>query len=479
MADSPIPRRDFFRRSLRGLAKAVVEGYEGVLGAAPHRSNLLRIRPPGALSEGSFLSKCTGCGDCLQVCPAQCITRVPEGEPDEGTPVVVPAERACVLCTDLACTKVCEPGALLPLSSMAAVSMGLAWIDRGTCLPFQGTPCDLCFKVCPTAPKAIEMDGLRPRILAERCTGCGLCEERCPTRPSAVQIVPPGRPDPFAPKGAAGDSGEVPPPPTRPPLHRKVEPVPESFQPDEVFDPSALARPKTALLFLAGPILVLFGVAGWMRLLLGVPLPISQRPDWLGLAADLLLLLLFLVPHSLFARGIGRRLLNRPLGPPAERPLYVLVAGATLCLMSLAWTTSGPVLADYQGLLAILARCVQLLGLFFAGWAALVAGGGNLLGLPHLHALARGLQSPTPELIALPPYRWLRQPLNLGVLLFMAATPEWTLDRLLMVVVLGTWILLVAPYEERDAEITFGTAYRLYRECTPRWIPRLRRRRIS
>jgi len=479
MADSPIPRRDFFRQSLRGLAKAMVESYEGVRGAPRQGSGLRRIRPPGALPEGSFLSKCTGCGDCLQVCPAQCITRIPDGEPDEGTPVVVPAERACVLCTDLACTKVCEPGALLPLTSAAAVSMGLAWIDRGTCLPFQGTPCELCLQVCPTAPKAIEMDGLRPRVAAERCTGCGLCEEHCPTRPRAVQVVPAGHPAPFAPRGPAGDSGGVPPSPAPPSLHRKVEPVPDSFQPDEIFDPSVLARPKTALLFLAGPLLVLAGVAGWARLLLGVPLPIPPRPDWLGLFADLLLLLLFLVPHSLFARGVGRRLLNRPLGPPAERPLYVLLAGATLCLLSLAWTTTGPVLADYDGLLAILARGVQVFGLFLAGWSALVVGGGNLLGLPHLHALSHGLQSPTPELIALPPYRWLRQPLNLGVLLFMAATPEWTLDRLLMVVVLGTWILLVAPYEERDAEVTFGAAYRLYRECTPRWIPRFHRRRIS
>lgn len=204
MAERPIHRRDFFREGLRGLVRTVAESVEGSLAETRAPALLRRLRPPGALAEGAFLSACTRCDDCVQVCPAQCITHVPEGHPDAGTPVIVPSTRACVLCSDLACTHVCEPGALLPLGSPGAVAIGLAWVDPGQCVAFHGEGCRVCLEICPTEPRAIELDGGRPRVRAELCTGCGLCEERCPTRPKAIQVHPPGTPDPFASAGPGG-----------------------------------------------------------------------------------------------------------------------------------------------------------------------------------------------------------------------------------------------------------------------------------
>ena len=187
-------RRGFFRQALRGLVRTVAETVEASVkpehpGSAAVRL-LRRVRPPGALPEKEFLAKCTSCGDCIEVCPAQCITKVPEGASDGGTPVIVPASRACVLCSGLQCTQVCEPGALLPLERMDQVAMGVAVLDPSVCMPYQGLACEVCVEVCPTEPPAIEVvDGL-PRVRAELCVGCGLCEERCPTRPRAIQVTP-------------------------------------------------------------------------------------------------------------------------------------------------------------------------------------------------------------------------------------------------------------------------------------------------
>lgn len=257
---------------------------------------------------------------------------------------------------------------------------------------------------------------------------------------------------------------------------RRIEPVSEHFDAGEVFDPDQVARPALAGWLLLGPALAVVGVLGWLRLLAGVPLPLDGGVQWRGLALNLLLLLLFLVPHSLLARGAGRRLLNRPFGPSGERPLYVLVAGATLSLMVLAWTTTGPVLWDHEGLLKLAARALQAIGLLLASWATLLTGLGRMLGLPHLRALENGNQPPGPEFIALPPYRWLRQPTNLGILLLLIGMPEGTPDRLLLGLVLAAWLLISAPFEERDNEPTFGKAYLQYRHRTPRWLPRFRRR---
>ena len=76
--------------------------------------------------------------------------------------------------------------------------MGLAYVNRATCLPHcGGAECTLCFDQCMAAGyKAIEFtrvhvefdaDGapvedtgyLAPVVLEERCVGCGLCQSRC------------------------------------------------------------------------------------------------------------------------------------------------------------------------------------------------------------------------------------------------------------------------------------------------------------
>ncbi|TAH35955.1 MAG: 4Fe-4S dicluster domain-containing protein [Planctomycetota bacterium] len=178
MSSEPLDRRTFFRAGLRHFARALRDPRP-----------LRRLRPPGALPEAEFLRACTRCDECVRVCPAQCIVHVPEGYADAGTPLIAPDSRACVLCSSLACTHVCEPAALRPLQAPAEVRIGLALVDRGACVAFQGVFCPICRDVCPTAPKAIELDGGRPRVRADLCTGCGLCEERCPTRPRAVRVM--------------------------------------------------------------------------------------------------------------------------------------------------------------------------------------------------------------------------------------------------------------------------------------------------
>ena len=49
------------------------------------------MRPPGALQEIAFLTSCTRCGDCLEVCPVQAIIKVPTaGGLAAGTPMIDP-----------------------------------------------------------------------------------------------------------------------------------------------------------------------------------------------------------------------------------------------------------------------------------------------------------------------------------------------------------------------------------------------------
>lgn len=253
--------------------------------------------------------------------------------------------------------------------------------------------------------------------------------------------------------------------------NRRVEPVPEDPARADVFDASSEARRGLAVWLALGPILAGVGFLGWLRLLAGGPEPV---PDFAPLAAllDLGLALQFAVVHSLLARGFGRRLLNRPFGPAAERPLYVFITGLSLCILVFAWTPSGPLLWSWEGWARALPRLLQIAGLVLIAWGSWVVGAGQLMGLPHLRALESGAREPQTEFTALPPYSRIRQPINLGFLLLLVGMPDVSVDRLVLGASFAAWIVLVAPIEERDLEIEFD-GYASYRERTPRWLPRL------
>ncbi len=515
--DNNVDRRDFFRHGLRNLVRSVADSVDAIrpdlLGdgestaeqrakefqkqraeeAAKHgesRRNV-RLRPPGALPEAQFLTYCTPCDGCFEACPVDAIVPVPDGREDAGTPHIVAATTACGVCSEMSCISACDTGALQALDSVREIDIGLAVFDESTCLAFKDHYCDACASVCPVQPRAIALLGGTPSLVPELCIGCGLCEQFCPTWPKSVVVQNDAReayhvttaPDPVPVPVKAPVTEASAKPPTDPPKpekaeepprkSRKIEPV--EFEPDDrPPSPSTLPRPLAAVLLWTAPIFATIGLFGWVRLLFGADLHAATEFKPLALLFDVFLLSLFIIPHSIFARGIGRKWLNLPLGPCGERPLYVFITGIGLCLMSTYWQTTGPVLWNLEGLPGVMANIVQGIGLVLATWAAFVVGGAQLLGLPHLRALATGRNAPGQEFIALPPYSVIRQPINLGILLALLGMPEVTLDRFVMGVLTAAWIFLIAPYEERDAEMIFGDGFKVYKERTPRWLPKRR-----
>ncbi len=173
--------------------------------ATEHHERLLR--PPGALDEGYFLSRCIRCGECMKACPNNALHPAWNEAGLEGwwTPVMVPrigyCETSCVLCS-----QVCPTGAIWEITSKEKgwassaiqdakpIRLGTAFYDRGRCLPWaMATECIVCEEWCPTSPKAIylqpaevvDAEGIvkqlkQPYLDPARCVGCGACEYACP-----------------------------------------------------------------------------------------------------------------------------------------------------------------------------------------------------------------------------------------------------------------------------------------------------------
>jgi ferredoxin len=147
------------------------------------------IRPPGALTETDFLSRCIKCGQCMRVCPTNVIhpDGLSGGLESFWTPVLNfrTGTSGCQM-TCIACGHVCPTAAIRPLqlderqgkndyADSGPIRIGTAFVDRGRCLPWaMDRPCIVCQENCPVSPKAIHtleqfipIRTLHPLIIAE------------------------------------------------------------------------------------------------------------------------------------------------------------------------------------------------------------------------------------------------------------------------------------------------------------------------
>ncbi len=200
-----LPRRRAMAGLAAGVAAVPLLRAETAMGRS--RDEHL-IRPPGALEESEFLSRCVRCAECMKVCPNNALQPAFFEADLEGlwTPVLAPrigyCEPSCVLCSE-----VCPTGAIWTITprekgwvvglgqeNRQPVRLGTAFHDRSRCLPWAlATDCVVCEEWCPVSPKAIwleqvevtDVDGShkllkQPHVDPSRCVGCGACEYACP-----------------------------------------------------------------------------------------------------------------------------------------------------------------------------------------------------------------------------------------------------------------------------------------------------------
>ena len=235
--EKPLDRRQFFRRGLGELLKPLAGALEpltktlgeierldrgtkpaaglalpGPAAASTRPATLpldLWLRPPGAGREADFANKCSRCGVCVRVCPAECI-KLEDGQSlaaapaDDaiaakrpaasgaggGLPYIDANARACVMCDSLACMNECPTGAL-ELLPRAEIDMGTAVWRDATCIRHTADDdCTRCVDICPMGTAAIEIEENDVVIHPRHCTGCGMCQQVCPTEPKSVLVIP-------------------------------------------------------------------------------------------------------------------------------------------------------------------------------------------------------------------------------------------------------------------------------------------------
>ena len=202
-------RRKFIFNMARGVGVATLGGFIWSAYIDEAKASKLLLRPPGAIKEEDFLKTCIKCGMCVEACPFDTLLLAKPGDHKPlGTPYFTPREVPCRMCPDIPCVPVCPTGALDVESvttdnklDINISEMGLAVIDKDSCIAFWGIQCDACYRACPLLGVAITIEYdknertgkhafMKPVVHSDPCTGCGLCEHACVTEKAAIQIFP-------------------------------------------------------------------------------------------------------------------------------------------------------------------------------------------------------------------------------------------------------------------------------------------------
>jgi protein-S-isoprenylcysteine O-methyltransferase Ste14 len=201
-----------------------------------------------------------------------------------------------------------------------------------------------------------------------------------------------------------------------------------------------------------------------------------------------LLFLAFGLVHSVLAANPVKAAVARAVGERRRnglyRPFYIVQSVTTTALAARAFVelpdgTIYRARAPYSWLLGAIQAGAGML-LMAALWST---GIGRIVGLPQAVQFARG-EMPQPEAEAQGsalaeagvrgPFRWVRHPENLAVVLLLSAWPRMTVNRLTLAVLATVYAIAGSRHEDARLRAAYGRAFERYAEETPMLLPRVR-----
>lgn len=222
---------------------------------------------------------------------------------------------------------------------------------------------------------------------------------------------------------------------------------------------------------LGGGSLILFAYF----LLFGTPFGIDIAHSHAArLAWDALLCLIFFLQHSGMIRRSAKERIAKRVPVIYYPALYSIASGAALFTLVLLWQPTNQFLFRLHGPARWLSICLALVAVAGFAWGVLSLRWFDPFGTLPLKATLRGAPPPPLAFVAQGPYRYVRHPLYLFMLLLIWSTPRLSTDQLLFNVLWTAWIIVGTKLEERDLLVDFGQTYRRYQLSVPMLIPSLR-----
>jgi len=180
----------------------------------------------------------------------------------------------------------------------------------------------------------------------------------------------------------------------------------------------------------------------------------------------------FFIQHSGMVRKSFRQWLARFTPEEYGGALYAIASGVVLSVLIVFWKESAQTVVAPGGIFRWLFRAVYLLSLAGFVWGTRALRFFDPFGFRPILGRLRGTKPRPMHFVVRGPYRWVRHPLYLFMVLMIWSCPDLTADRLLFNVLWTVWIVTGSLLEEQDLIAEFGDTYREYQRKVPMFIPR-------
>jgi protein-S-isoprenylcysteine O-methyltransferase Ste14 len=154
--------------------------------------------------------------------------------------------------------------------------------------------------------------------------------------------------------------------------------------------------------------------------------------------------------------------------------IYAIVSGIVLFLVILLWQRSTQTVITISGFFRWSLRAVSFLSLLGFYWGVKALRFFDPFGLRPIFNRLRGRNPASMPITVAGPYRWVRHPLYLFMILMIWSCPDLTRDRLLFNLLWTVWVVIGSYFEETDLIAEFGDAYRDYQKRVPMLVPLLK-----
>lgn len=186
-----------------------------------------------------------------------------------------------------------------------------------------------------------------------------------------------------------------------------------------------------------------------------------------AIATDILLVILFAVPHSILLAPPVRSRLVRIMPPQLGGAVFCWVSCLSLWLLMLAWLPVGGVLWRAQGLGLVAVLAAAAAGWLLLGYSMLLSGFGWQTGLTPFLAWRSGKADPPRRFERRSLYRHLRHPIYVSFLLVTWLVPVMTADRLILAIGFTCYIYVGSWAKDRRLLRYVGDSYRTYMAEVP------------
>lgn len=191
-----------------------------------------------------------------------------------------------------------------------------------------------------------------------------------------------------------------------------------------------------------------------------------------ALLINLALVLLFSLQHSLMARTLFKKYLTKVIPVAAERSTYVLFSGVALGLICLYWQPLDGFLWQVDNEIGrTLLSAGYLFGWTFSLFSTFIINHFELFGLQQIYLNLINKPTPAIDFKEKLFYKFVRHPIQLGVLIGLWITPTMSYSHLMLSFTLTIYIFVGLWFEERDLISVLGNIYKEYQQRVRMMLP--------